>query len=107
MLSRNKTFRIAKRLQTDRFFANACPGHGVGMLMSQSVFDYCTGHGLVQTRLRAYKKYDQAWVAQKNGAVVRRLVGYGRPSGAAAPKALARLNASSPCTSTSSTPRSS
>ena len=28
--------------------------------MSQSVFDYCKGHGLVQTRSRAYKKNDQA-----------------------------------------------
>ena len=43
--------------------------------MSQSDFDYCKGHGLVQTRSRACKKNDQAWVEQKNGAVVRRLVG--------------------------------
>ncbi len=63
--------------------------------MSQSVFDYCKGHGLVQTRSRAYKKNDQAWVEQKNGAVVRRLVGYGRLSGVAATKALAQLYASS------------
>ncbi len=63
--------------------------------MSQSVFDYCKGRGLVQTRSRAYKKNDQAWVEQKNGAIVRRLVGYGRLSGAAATKALAQLYASS------------
>jgi len=63
--------------------------------MSQSVFDYCKGHGLEQTRSRAYKKNDQAWVEQKNGAVVRRLVGYGRLSGAEATKALAHLYASS------------
>ena len=63
--------------------------------MSQSVFDYCKGHGLEQTRSRAYKKNDQAWVEQKNGAVVRRLVGYGRLSGVAATKALAQLYASS------------
>ena len=63
--------------------------------MSQSVFDYCKGHDLVQTRSRAYKKNDQAWVEQKNGAIVRRLVGYGRLSGAAATKALAKLYASS------------
>ena len=50
--------------------------------MSQAVFDYCKGRGLEQTRSRAYKKNDQAWVEQKNGAVVRRLVGYGRLSGA-------------------------
>jgi len=63
--------------------------------MSQSVFDYCKGRGLEQTRSRAYKKNDQAWVEQKNGAVVRRLVGYGRLSGAAATRALAVLYASS------------
>jgi hypothetical protein len=63
--------------------------------MSQSVFDYCKGRGLVQTRSRAYKKNDQAWVEQKNGAIVRRLVGYGRLSGAAATMALAKLYASS------------
>ena len=63
--------------------------------MSQSVFDYCKGHGLEQTRSRAYKKNDQAWVEQKNGAIVRRLVGYGRLSGVEATKALALLYASS------------
>lgn len=63
--------------------------------MSQSVFDYCKGHGLEQTRSRAYKKNDQAWVEQKNGAVVRRLVGYGRLSGIDATKVLATLYASS------------
>src|SRR5258705_6952923 len=63
--------------------------------MNQSVFDYCKGRGLVQTRSRAYKKNDQAWVEQKNGAVVRRLVGYGRLSGVDARNALAQLYASS------------
>jgi hypothetical protein len=28
------------------------------------------------TRCRPYRKNDQAWVEQKNGAVVRRVVGY-------------------------------
>lgn len=63
--------------------------------MSECVFDYCKRHGLVQTRSRAYRKNDQAWVEQKNGAVVRRLVGYGRLSGTVATKALAQLYASS------------
>ena len=40
---------------------------------------------------RAYKKNDQAWVEQKNGAIIRRLVGYGRLSGLAATQALAQL----------------
>jgi hypothetical protein len=30
--------------------------------MTQDVFDYCKVRGLEQTRLRAYKKNDQAWV---------------------------------------------
>ncbi|CAB3743292.1 ISNCY family transposase ISBj12 [Paraburkholderia phenoliruptrix] len=63
--------------------------------MNQNVFDYCKGHGLEQTRSRAYKKNDQAWVEQKNGSVVRRLVGYGRLSGTDARNALAQLYASS------------
>jgi hypothetical protein len=63
--------------------------------MNQSVFDYCKGRGLEQTRSRAYKKNDQAWVEQKNGSVVRRLVGYGRLSGTDAKNALAQLYASS------------
>ena len=48
----------------------------------------------MQTHSRAYKKNDQAWVEQKNGSIVRRLVGYGRLSGVGA-KALATLYASS------------
>ncbi len=63
--------------------------------MSQAVFDYCKGSKLEQTRSRAYKKNDQAWVEQKNGAVVRRLVGYGRLSGREATTALAQLYESS------------
>ncbi len=63
--------------------------------MTQDVFDYCKAHGLEQTRSRAYKKNDQAWVEQKNGSIVRRLVGYGRLSGSEATKALAQLYMSS------------
>lgn len=61
--------------------------------MNQAVFDYCKELGLEQTRSRAYKKNDQAWVEQKNGSIVRRLVGYGRLSGRAETEALAQLYA--------------
>ncbi len=61
--------------------------------MNQTVFDYCKELGLEQTRSRAYKKNDQAWVEQKNGSIVRRLVGYGRLSGRAETQALAQLYA--------------
>lgn len=63
--------------------------------MNQTVFDHCKARGLEQTRSRAYKKNDQAWVEQKNGAIVRRLVGYGRLSGLAATYTLAELYAAS------------
>ena len=39
------------------------------------------------------RKNDQAWVEQKNGAIVRRIVGYGRFEGMAAAAALAKLYA--------------
>ena len=42
------------------------------------------------TRSRPYRKNDQAWVEQKNGAIVRRMVGYGRLEGLVASEALAR-----------------
>ena len=82
--------------------AHVCPFAMLGVdsdndstFMSQAVFDYCQARGLEQTRSRAYKKNDQAWVEQKNGAVVRRLVGYGRLSGRKATQALATLYESS------------
>jgi hypothetical protein len=61
--------------------------------MNDTVFSFCKEHKIEFTRSRAYKKNDQAWVEQKNGAVVRRLVGYGRLSGATATAALAELYA--------------
>jgi hypothetical protein len=45
--------------------------HNDSAFMSESVFDYCKGHDLVQTRSHAYKKNDQTWVEQKNGSIVR------------------------------------
>jgi len=64
------------------------------VFMNETMRDHCETRRLEWTRSRAYKKNDQAWVEQKNGAVVRRLVGYGRLSGLAAAGALARLYAS-------------
>ena len=59
--------------------------------MNQTDFDYCRDNGLEQTRSRAYKMNDQARVEQKNGALVRRLAGYGRLSGLAATQAYAQF----------------
>ena len=59
--------------------------------MDELVVDWCRTEGLEVTRSRAYKKNDQAWDEQKNGAIVRRLVGYGRFEGLGAVMALTRL----------------
>ena len=59
--------------------------------MNETLFDYCKAHDIEQTRSRAYRKNDQAWVEQKNGAVVRRMVGYSRLSGVTAAQRLARV----------------
>src|SRR4051794_21298781 len=61
--------------------------------MNETVRDYCQAAGIAFTRCRPYRKNDQAFVEQKNGAVVRRIVGYRRLEGWAAAAALARLYA--------------
>jgi Integrase core domain len=59
--------------------------------MNDVVVPWCRSREIEVTRSRAYKKNDQAFVEQKNGAIVRRLVGYGRFHGIEAARALARL----------------
>ena len=44
--------------------------------MNDLVVGWCRIEAVEVTRSRAYHKNDQAWVEQKNGAIVRRLVGY-------------------------------
>ncbi len=61
------------------------------VFMNETVRDYCQTAGIIFTRCRPYRKNDQAWVEQKNGAVVRRIVGYRRFAGLAAAEVLARL----------------
>jgi hypothetical protein len=63
--------------------------------MNEDVVPWCRATGLIVTRSRAYKKNDQAWVEQKNGAIVRRLVGYGRLEGIDTLRCLNRLYAAS------------
>ena len=61
--------------------------------MNDVVVPWCRAQKIEVTRSRAYKKNDQAFVEQKNGAVVRRLVGYGRFDGVEAAQVMARLYA--------------
>jgi hypothetical protein len=60
--------------------------------MNETVLRYCREHDVEQTRSRAYLKNDQAWIEQKNGAVVRRFVGHGRLTGVLAAQVLGRLH---------------
>jgi hypothetical protein len=63
--------------------------------INELLITFCVDHGIEFTRSRPYRKNDQAWVEQKNGSVVRRLVGYGRLEGVAAGDAVARLYSAS------------
>ena len=62
------------------------------VFLNETVKAYCEAAGIAFTRCRPYRKKDQAFVEQKNGAVVRRMVGRGRLEGLAAASALAELH---------------
>lgn len=59
--------------------------------INDTLLSYCQGKNLKFTRARPYKKNDQAWIEQKNGAVIRRFVGYERFSGVVAGRLIAQL----------------
>jgi hypothetical protein len=59
--------------------------------VNDKLIEYCLGHGIELSRSRPYRKNDQAWIEQKNGAVVRKLLGYRRFEGLAAARAITRL----------------
>lgn len=61
--------------------------------INQTLYGYCTREGITFTRSRAGKKNDGAHVEQKNGAVVRHLVGYDRLATRHAYAQLARVYA--------------
>jgi len=59
--------------------------------VNETMIQYCLRNGIELTRSRPYRKNDQAWIEQKNGAIVRKLLGYRRFEGIAAAQVLARL----------------
>jgi Integrase core domain len=59
--------------------------------INEELSSYCTGEQITFTRGRVGNKNDQAWVEQKNGSVVRQLVGYDRFEGQRAYRHLAEL----------------
>ncbi|RTL81600.1 MAG: ISNCY family transposase, partial [Hyphomicrobiales bacterium] len=64
------------------------------VFMNETLKKYCEQAAIVFTRCRPYRKNDQAFVEQKNGAVVRRMVGYRRFEGFEAAALLAQLYSS-------------
>lgn len=59
--------------------------------INQCLYTYCSQEKIVFTRSRSYKKNDSCHVEQKNGNVVRRLVGYDRYTSKAAYECLERV----------------
>ena len=62
-----------------------------GAFINDTLAVYCQGAGIEFTRARPHQSNDQAWIEQKNGAVIRRMVGHERLSGIVAGQALAQL----------------
>ena len=62
-----------------------------GAFINETLLEWTSRQGIEFTRSRAYRSNDQAWIEQKNGAVVRRFVGHHRYSGPLAGQMLVRL----------------
>jgi hypothetical protein len=59
--------------------------------INAGLYEYCQRHAIHFTRGRAWKKNDSAHVEQKNGAIVRQLIGYDRFASKAAHAQLGRV----------------
>ncbi|MGZ8955507.1 MAG: integrase catalytic domain-containing protein, partial [Methylovulum sp.] len=59
--------------------------------INYDLLDYCEDRKITFTRARTHRKNDQAHIEEKNGSVVRRLVGYDRLEGRKAWEALVLL----------------
>ncbi len=67
------------------------PSDNGSEFINTCLLGWCQRRGIRFTRGRPYRKNDQAWVEQRNGLLVRRLVGYDRYSARAACTVLQRL----------------
>ncbi len=59
--------------------------------INHALLSFCKENAIKFTRSRAYKKNDQAHVEEKNGSIIRKVVGYDRFEGLAAETALSDL----------------
>ena len=62
-----------------------------GAFINETLVTFCNQEGIKFTRSRVHHKNDQAWIEQKNGAVIRKMVGHERFSGIVAAQALSQL----------------
>ena len=62
-----------------------------GTFINETLLEWTSRQGIEFTSSRAYRSNDQAYIEQKNGAVVRRFVGHHRYSGPLAGQMLVRL----------------
>jgi hypothetical protein len=59
--------------------------------LNETLLGYCRDREIIFTRSRPYKKNDQCYVEQKNGAIVRQFVGYDRFEGVKPARILTEL----------------
>jgi len=59
--------------------------------ITHKLYQYCKDENIKFTRSRPWKKNDQCFIEQKNGHIVRRLIGYERYEGLAATRVLSEL----------------
>lgn len=59
--------------------------------INDTLIEFCREAGITFTRSRVHHKNDQAWVEQKNGAIIRKIVGHKRFSGLVAGQIMATL----------------
>ena len=62
-----------------------------GAFINETLLEWTAKQGIEFTRSRAYRSNDQAYIEQKNGAVVRRFAGHHRYSGPLAGQMLVKL----------------
>lgn len=59
--------------------------------INETLIEYCAANNIKFTRSRPRRKNDQAWIEQKNGAIIRKVAGYDRYEGIEAGRILCRL----------------
>ena len=77
---------IAKQLP---FPVKGIDSNNDSVFINDTLTEYCADRSIEFTRSRAYRKNDQAWVEQKNGAGIRRFLGHERYSGQVAGQTIA------------------